>query len=644
MKYIARILSAACFSLMLTACSEDEAGYVPGLELQAPTVTAVTSSQAVLNASATGAAIVNRGFCYGTEANPTIERGMMSVPYANMTAVLRNLKPGTTYHVRSFIKTNSQLVYSNDVTFTTSASIGQADLDAWVAPTYQDDYRDFSGWDQRYRWNLSNVHDPTVMKADDGYYYMYQTDASFGNAHAVGGGHFHCRRSLDLVTWEYLGASMKEVPSWVLEQCNAYRAEAGLEPITKPSYLFWAPCARKVRSGLYRMYYAIGMDNYIKSGKENTSANFDGTWTERAFIGVMETADPASNNWVDRGMVVCSSTDKAIDGYSRASLTDFDGYFYFNAIDPCYIVVPDDATQNAGEHWLVYGSWHSGIAAVQLDPETGKTLAPLGKPWAVDGSKPWDNGFGKRIWTRDAASRWQASEGPEVVYHNGYFYLFMAYDQLGTVYKADGSLDYEAPYNTRVLRSSSVDGSYAGFGSNQIVVTHPYCFAGDHGWTGIAHCGIFSDGEDNWYYVSQQRFASTSGGNSPDAIMLGGVRSIQWTDTGWPVAMPERYAAVPQVPITAEEIAGTWQHIDMSYQRGKMKESQNMVLTADGKITEGPWKNSTWSFDPTTNTLTANGVKLKVQRECNWEDSLRHHTIVYAGIGGTGKTYWGKKQ
>lgn len=41
------------------------------------------------------------------------------------------------------------------------------------------------------------------MKTDDGYYYMYQTDASYGNAHS-GNGHFHARRSKDLVNWEYL--------------------------------------------------------------------------------------------------------------------------------------------------------------------------------------------------------------------------------------------------------------------------------------------------------------------------------------------------------------------------------------------------------------------------------------------------------
>ena len=45
---------------------------------------------------------------------------------------------------------------------------------SWKTPTYPDDYRYLAGWSNRSKWNLANIHDPTVMKADDGYYYMYQ--------------------------------------------------------------------------------------------------------------------------------------------------------------------------------------------------------------------------------------------------------------------------------------------------------------------------------------------------------------------------------------------------------------------------------------------------------------------------------------
>ena len=613
-----------CAVLLLAACGDDDASDNGGgggtpLSVSTPVVSAVTSSSAVVSATATGSAITSRGVCYGTSANPTINDMKVTGTSKDMNITLAGLKASTTYHVRAYVQSSNEVKYSDDVTFTTAAET-TSDLDKWKAPTYADDYRSIAGWAQRNQWNLANVHDPTVVKADDGYYYMYQTDASYGNAHD-GHGHFHCRRSADLVNWEYLGATMSAAPEWVKTKLNDIRAKQGLDPIANPVYGYWAPCARKVKTGLYRMYYCIVVDNYIKTGKANTAANFDNSWTERAFIGMMETSDPGSNKWEDKGFVICSSSDKGKDGWSRPSASNWEGYFYFNAIDPTFVITPQ------GEHWLIYGSWHSGFAAVQLNPETGKTLKELGDPWADSVAGLTTNGYGKRIWTR-GNSRWQGSEAPEVVYHDGYYYLFMAYDGL------------DVPYNTRIARSATIDGTYTG---NETVLTHPYKFSGDQGWVGISHCAVFDDGQGNYYYASQQRFPTTAGGNAPNAVMMGGVRSIQWLSTGWPVVMPERYAAVPKVAITSDDIVGTWEHIDLGYKYGEMKTSTTMEFAADGTITSGPWKGGKWSFNASTNTLTANGVELKVQRECDWEASPRKHTIVYSGINGA-KSYWGKKK
>ena len=101
-------------------------------------------------------------------------------------------------------------------------------------PTYADSYVNVASWNQRNQWNLGNVHDPTVVKATDGYYYMYQTDASYGNAHE-GHGHFHARRSLDLVNWEYLGATMMDQPQWALDSVNAFFERMGRAKVSKLS-------------------------------------------------------------------------------------------------------------------------------------------------------------------------------------------------------------------------------------------------------------------------------------------------------------------------------------------------------------------------------------------------------------------------
>lgn len=511
------------------------------------------------------------------------------------------------------------------------------ELANYKCPTYNDNYTSVSAWTQRSKWNLANMHDPTVVKASDGYYYMYQTDASYGNAHQKDirnsnkHGHFFCRRSKNLVDWEFVGATMVGLPSWIKTKLNEFRKGMGVAE-RPDSYFandldfgFWAPCVRKVNDHLYRMYYAITCPGTI---------NGDGTWSERAFIGLMETSDPASNKWEDKGYVITNASDKGLNFKVRSD--DWTNcYFKYNAIDPTYVITPE------GKHWLIYGSWHSGFAAVELDANTGKTKATLPNPW---GTADDIAAYGKTIFTRTLNNRWQGSEAPEIVYHDGYYYLFVAYDAL------------EVPYNTRVLRSKNVDGPYetmngkitdAAKGANEepTVLTHPYKFSAGSGWVGISHCAVFDDGAGNWYYVSQQRMpANVAGIAVSNAIMMGGVRSIQWDSNGWPVVMPERYGAVPQATITASELEGTWEGIELSYEYGKQKTSKTFKLSSNGVMDGGSaWSNvKAWSFDASSNTLTIGTTKLKVQREVDWEASPRKVTIVYSGVSGN-RSYWGKK-
>lgn len=622
-----------------------------------PSASATTGTSLTLTATLDGNVgnVVKRGFCYSlTNQTPTIKDNMVEAD-ENFTATITGLKGNTDYFVRAFVYGNSRYTYSETFTATTGAQTLEEQLASYEAPTYDDNYTAIAGWENNSKWNLANVHDPSVMLAEDGYYYMYQTDASYGNAHE-GHGHFHCRRSKDLVNWEYLGATMEEAPAWAVEKLNEYRNEMinaegkKLDPIKAEdiSYGYWAPVVRKVNNGLYRMYYSLVIDNYIKTGKKNTAENFDHSWTERAFIGLMETSNPASNQWEDKGMVVCSASDQPnteANGWGRRGTGDWDAYFKFNAIDPTYTITPE------GKHWLIYGSWHSGFAALEVNPSTGMPLTPLAKPWTVEGNSI--DSFGKLVATRgNSTNRWQASEGPDVIYNpqTQKYYMFMAYGQLAVA------------YNTRVVRADRPEGPYVDMQGNSAtagkemlpVLTASYKFSNSNGWVGISHCGIFDDGQGNWYYTSQGRFpVDVPGINASNAIMMGHVRSILWTEDGWPIVMPERYGAVPKVAIAKEELEGNWELIQMkptaqnSTNDGNATQYESKVITlgADGKVTSEAWGNDqTWSFDAAKNMITIGNNKIYIQREVDWEASPRIATIVGGGYQDNGATTnWMKK-
>ncbi|WP_315317230.1 arabinan endo-1,5-alpha-L-arabinosidase [Segatella oris] len=494
-----------------------------------------------------------------------------------------------------------------------------------------DDYTNIADWGNRFKWNLANVHDPSVVLADDGYYYMYQTDASYGNAHVGEGqarGHFYCRRSKDLVNWEFMGPTMHGVPTWMKAKLNEIRKAMGLGTSTadfrnQNQFGYWAPCVRRISKDLYRMYYVVTLPGTI---------NGAGTWSERCFIGLMETKNPADiDSWVDKGYVVTNYSDLELN--YKVSATDYAHcYFKYNAIDPSLII------NEKGEHWLIYGSWHSGFAAMQLDPSTGKPLHALGNPWGKEN----EASYGKFIYTRQLGNRWQASEAPEVVYHDGYYYLFIAYDELSVA------------YNTRVVRSKNIDGPYYDITGKDVtnhggdaypILTHPYKFGNHHGWVGISHCAVFNDGKGNWYYASQQRFPENYKGNAnSNALMLGGVRSIVWTSDGWPLVLPERYAGITQKAITETELLGDWQHINLAYHYKKQDASVAMTLGSDHKVKSG-WKaGKAWTFDASKNVLTIDNERFYLRRELDWEANPRKETIVYVGLSKDGKTtYWGKK-
>lgn len=523
-------------------------------------------------------------------------------------------------------------------------SDGGSDASSFTIPTYADDYSAISGWDYRKQWNLANVHDPSVVYWTDGYYYEWGTDASYGNAHD-GHGHFLGKRSKDLVNWQVVPGIFTTPPDWVTTKINEILTAAGKDNVTSSQIdlSYWAPVVRKITvdgQTKLRMYYSMPVNKPTLGGNQGIPA----------LIGMCESTDPDNGVWEDKGFVTCSSSDMDLTT-ANLNQSQWGGFFYYNGIDPTYIVTPE------GQHWLIHGSWHSGFAALQLNPSTGMPVKnTTGNPWTADGEDHQGN-FGVNISTRSLNNRWQASEGPEVIYHDGYYYLFMAYDELAVA------------YNTRVVRSESITGPYYditgrnhtnGRGDAYPIVTHPYKFKGHTGWVGISHCAIFpKKGDENateWFYMSQGRLPANAGGNAnANAIMMGHVRRLVWAPASasdltnkWPIALPERYAAVPDYgTLTQDSLVGKWEHINLEYHYQVQDESSYINLNADGTVTDASGAatlGGSWSYDATNKLLIIGDAAVCVEREVDWEASPRCVTLVYAGIGQDGKTtWWGKK-
>lgn len=169
-------------------------------------------------------------------------------------------------------------------------------------------------------WGAVNAHDPSIVKGDDGRWYVFSTDASAGDAHRCG---VQVRVSDDLISWTYLGTAFEDYETACAEEIAA----AGLKPSEHQG--LWAP--EVVRAGSeWRLYY---------------SASTFGS--SRSAIG-MAVSDSITGPWEDRGIVIRSDANAV----SKP-----------NAIDPCLFTAP------SGKQYMTWGSFFGGIWLTALDKE-----------------------------------------------------------------------------------------------------------------------------------------------------------------------------------------------------------------------------------------------------------------------------------
>jgi arabinan endo-1,5-alpha-L-arabinosidase len=353
----------------------------------------------------------------------------------------------------------------------------------------------------------------------------------------------------------------------------------------------WAPYIMKVNNE-FRLYYSLSSPS-----------------PRLSVIGLLTSANP-EGPWIEKGLAVTSLADNSVQT---------------NAIDPTVIV------DKQGRHWMYYGSAWDGIYILKLKAASG--LAEL------SGDK------GRRIAQRGFTGNSINGniEGAEIIYNPQLdkYFLFMAYDWL------------ETKYNVRVGRSDSPEGPFYDFNGHDLnteedhgpMILAPYKFKDHGGWQGTSHVSVFSD-NDQFYMAHQGRPGVDK------FFMVMHVRKIFWTEDGWPVVSPERYAATAQTPVTSNELTGTWEAITLGYNivPGYANEqispdfqvAVDLTLHADGTINNDAA--STWTFNAPRLELKRSGGhtdNVIVGRGRDWEN--KKDALVFTGLNNEGVAMWGKK-
>lgn len=359
----------------------------------------------------------------------------------------------------------------------------------------------------------------------------------------------------------------------------------------------WAPYIIPYKDK-YRLYYCVSAFG-----------------RKASYIGLAESTSP-EGPWSQLGCVV--KTDDTTP---------------MNAIDPTVIVDPVD-----GKWWMHYGSFFGGLYTVELNSETGLPVT--------------DNDKGHLV-VRRANYMEDNLEAPEIFYNPALkkYFLFVSYDPLMTT------------YNLRVGRSNSVADNFVDYFGKELkdttnnfpILTAPYRFAHHQGWAGTAHCGVFSADDGRTFIVHQARLA-------PQNLMMDlHLRQLFFTEDGWPVVSPERYAGTQPRKFTAADLAGEWEVIrilEPLYERqleaGQIRwgegglhkeewnESRPLHLAVGGALAEG----GSWDFSKPKQllslTLGAEVIEnLIVFAGHDWENETE--TVLFTGLDSRGRSVWGKR-
>ena len=599
MKYISKLLALFAIGMMATACSNDINEVNLPLQVTTPTVSSISASSAIVTATATGSHITHRGVCYSTSLNPTISDDKVYSTSKDMVLTIGGLAKTTTYYVRGFAQTSYDVVYSDEVSFTTTSSESAEDDPQTEGPS---------------ALKRVSVHDPSVV-----------WDPSTSNYY-VFGSHRAAAKCNNMMSWETFTAPWATATSTNADNVDAFTTpqvtkvkKGGVEYDLNFNALawsqrgsatydingnMWAPdVIYNKKMGKYCMYLSINGEGWYSSIIMLTADQITGPYRYQAPVVMSGFRAQSSYTATDASIVLGETMP------DRYAPSDNYGNHWPNAIDPCVFY------DENGKLWMTYGSWSGGIFMLELDEETG--LRDYDVTYAE--SETSDPYFGKKI----AGGYYSSGEASYIEYIGGYYFLFVTY----------GGLEAASGYQMRVFRSLNPDGPFVDSkGSSAVYDAYQLNFGptendgfrgvnifgayddwgfqtvGDWGERAQGHNSIIAAQDGRTYLVYHTRFQNRGEGHEVR------VHQVYQNEEGWLVAAPFEYtgegvksagiAAAQKVPTA--DIPGAYKLLTHQYGLDHAAKEYaapvDVTLNADGTISGDI--TGTWTIKTGTSYIT----------------------------------------
>lgn len=433
-----------------------------------------------------------------------------------------------------------------------------------------------------------SVHDPSIIRAEDGTYYIY-------------GSHMAAAKSRDLISWQQISHDAFR-HNTLFE--NA--AEELKDALTwAQATTFWAPDVQRLNDGRYYYYYCAC------KGDAPLSA-----------LGVA-VSDSPEGPFSDLGI------------FLRSGAPGYDASLLPNVVDPHTFLDAD------GRLWMVYGSYSGGIFILEMDADTGfprpgqgygkkllgKNHSRIEGPYVLYhpqtayyylflsfGGLMAKDGYNVRV------ARSRTPDGP---------YLDALGQDMIDCGGRPGSFFRDediAGYGAKLMGSWRFDPLPGEENKDSV------------GYRSPGHnSAIYDEETDRSFIIFHTRF---SGRGEYHQVR---VHQMFMNKEGWPLLSPHRYAGETRTAASPDEQAGEYKVIlhgrDIN---GEPHASQAVTLHPDGRVT-GALEGSYESKDGINLRLTLDGVLYTGVFTQALDSTQRKWTLCFTAMDARGAAIWGSK-